>query len=86
MSGSFPPSRWCHVGSLLAVQLDFAVSLAGQGHRVLVLCPALGFRSVRKRHEGGGRWRWADNLPGCLGKEQLRGKMGAAVGMKLVIL
>lgn len=37
------------------------------------------------RSGGGGR-RGAPNLPGCWGKEQLRGKMGAAVGMKLVIL
>lgn len=39
-----------------------------------------GARGAQEQHVA------VEDLPGCAGKEQLRGKMGAAVGMKLVIL
>lgn len=45
--------------------------------------PALCFRRVWEQQEGGGSWRWAANLPGCPGKEQLQREDGSSCGYEI---
>lgn len=75
----FPKSWWCPTGFPLALWAGSAPSLQG---RSTGAAPDLA-QEVWEQQEAVGA---GDGLQTCPGKEQLHREMGAAVGMKLVIL